>query len=84
MARNFFYGPGFDNWDLAVTKNTSITEHVKFQLRIESYNIANHVHFAKPVNNTGDANFGLSLSQVGQSDGSTGARQIQISGRINF
>jgi len=84
VARNFFYGPGFDNWDAAFTKTTSITEHVKFQLRAETYNLANHVHFAKPVNAISSPNFGLSLSQVGQNDGTTGARQFQVSGRLNF
>jgi hypothetical protein len=84
VARNFFYGPGFDNWDLALQKSTAITERLKFQLRIESYNIANHVHFAKPDNLLADATFGESLSQVGQNDGTTGARQFQIGAKLIF
>lgn len=84
VSRNFFYGPGLDNWDVALAKTTSIGERVKFQLRLESYNIANHVHFAKPDNKIEDATFGLSLSQVGQSDGTTGARQVQIGAKLIF
>jgi len=42
----------------------------------------NRVQFAKPDNNTADANFGYSLLQVGEDDSTTGARQIQR--RANF
>ena len=84
VARNFFYGPGEDTWDLALAKTTSIRENVKFQLRIESYNIANHPQFAKPTNNISSPTFGQSLSQVGQSDGTTGARQFQFAGKLIF
>jgi hypothetical protein len=82
--RNSFYGPGINNWDLNLAKNTRITERIGFQLRFEVYNVFNRVHFAKPDNYLGDPLFGYSTSQVGQNDGTTGARQIQIGAKLTF
>ena len=83
-VRNAFYGPGINNWDMNLAKTTQITERVNLQLRFEVYNVFNRAHFAKPDNTLGDANFGYSTSQVGQNDGTTGARQIQIGAKLNF
>jgi hypothetical protein len=84
LVRNAFYGPGINNWDLNFAKTTKITERVSFQLRWEIYNVFNRPHFAKPDNTIGDTLFGYSTSQVGQNDGTTGARQMQIGGRLIF
>ena len=68
-----------------LAKTVGITERVKFQLRVESYNIFNRPDFSKTPNNyTYDSNFGYSYSQIGQPDGTTGARQFQIAGKITF
>jgi hypothetical protein len=83
-VRNAFYGPGINNWDMNFSKTTKITEKVDFQLRWEVYNLFNRPHFAKPDNNIGDALFGYSTGQVGQNDGTTGARQMQIGARLSF
>jgi hypothetical protein len=41
-------GPTYKQWDLAIYKNTAITEHVNMQLRAEFFNILNHPNFANP------------------------------------
>jgi len=86
VVRNQWYGPGVNNWDAALSKTTSLTERCKFQLRFETYNLFNRVQFAKPNNQTQYAGsfFGYSFSQVGQNDGTTGARQIQIGAKVTF
>ncbi len=48
MQRNSIYGPRFFDLDFAITKDTSITEHVTLQLRAEFFNIFNHPNFALP------------------------------------
>jgi hypothetical protein len=48
MQRNSVYGPRFFDLDFAITKDTSITEHVSLQLRAEFFNIFNHPNFALP------------------------------------
>lgn len=84
VERNNWYGPGVNNWNLSLSKTTGLTERVKFQLRFETYNVFNRVQFSKPSNNTSSSNFGYSLSQVGQNDGTTGARQIQLGAKVLF
>jgi hypothetical protein len=85
LPRNYFYGPGLNNWDFEVSKDTSITERAKFELRFEFYNLFNHVHFAQPGNQLSDpGTLGVSTAEVGRPDGTTGARQIQIASKIIF
>jgi len=49
LGRNSLVGPTYKQWDFALYKNTTITEHLKLQLRAEFYNILNHPNFANPV-----------------------------------
>ena len=46
--RNSLVGPDYRNWDLAIYKNTAITERFNMQLRAEFFNILNHPNFASP------------------------------------
>jgi hypothetical protein len=43
--RNSLRGPGINNWDFALYKDTSINESMKVQLRMEAYNVFNHTQF---------------------------------------
>jgi len=84
VGRNHWYGPGINNWNFNLAKTTAITERLKFQLRFEFYNMFNRPQFGKPENIIGNPLFGYSTSQVGQNDGTTGARQVQIGAKLNF
>jgi Carboxypeptidase regulatory-like domain len=84
LLRNQFNGPGINNWDISLAKTTTINERFTFQLRFEFYNLFNRTQFAKPDTNIQDSLFGYSSSQVGQNDGTTGARQVQIGAKLNF
>ena len=46
LGRNTFYGPGVNNWDLSMYRDIGITERVKAQLRLESYNTFNHTQYS--------------------------------------
>jgi len=48
LGRNALIGPTYKQWDLALYKNTSLSERVKLQLRAEFFNILNHPNFANP------------------------------------
>ncbi|HEV2698875.1 MAG TPA: TonB-dependent receptor [Terriglobales bacterium] len=48
LGRNSLSGPTYKQWDLAIYKNTAITEHVNMQLRAEFFNVLNHPNFANP------------------------------------
>ncbi|HTW57315.1 MAG TPA: carboxypeptidase regulatory-like domain-containing protein [Terriglobales bacterium] len=45
VPRRFFYGPGIDNFDLALTKMLKVTESKSFEFRLEAFNALNHAQF---------------------------------------
>ena len=85
LARNRFYGPGINNWDMLLQKTSRLSERVNLQLRAESYNLFNRVQFGQPGNlifNPGT--FGQSTSEARQADLTTGARQMQFGMKLSF
>jgi len=46
--RRFFYGPGMDNYDMALLKNVRLTEAKSLQFRVEAFNAFNHAQFFGP------------------------------------
>jgi hypothetical protein len=77
-ADNTLRLPGVANWDLALFKETHVTEHVAFELRVESFNLFNRVQFAGPVTSVGSSTAGQISAQAND------ARTLQLAGRINF
>jgi hypothetical protein len=63
--RRFFYGPGADNFDMAVAKNLALTESKSLLFRVEAFNVFNHTQFngATSVDgNIGSSTFGNAIS----------------------
>jgi hypothetical protein len=48
-SRRFFYGPGINNFDMALHKTTKITESKSIELRFETFNTFNHAQFYGPT-----------------------------------
>ncbi len=48
IGRNAFIGPNLRTFDLALVKNTRITERFNAQFRIESFNLFNRANFSNP------------------------------------
>jgi hypothetical protein len=48
MGRNSVYGPGFTNMDLALVKNTKISERLNLQLRADAFDVLNHPNYGQP------------------------------------
>ena len=85
VGRNHFFGPGYNNFDLVVAKLTSISERVKLETRIETYNLFNRVQFDQPGNQIQDpSTFGLSTNTITRADGTTSARQLQVAMKLVF
>jgi hypothetical protein len=85
LSRNKFYGPGINNWNTALMKDQALGDRVKLQLRFEFYNLFNRVQLGQPVNTIASVGtFGTSDYQVGEPDGTTGARQIQFALKLIF
>jgi hypothetical protein len=61
--RRFFHGPGFNNFDMGLTKRIPISEQKAFEIRGEFFNIFNHAQFNNPSGNiSNQANFGIVTS----------------------
>jgi hypothetical protein len=43
--RRFFYGPGIENFDMALIKDVRLNESKRIQLRLEAFNVFNHAQF---------------------------------------
>lgn len=87
IGRNPYYGPGYVNTDVVFQKTQSLVEGVKLVFRAESYNVLNHPNFASPATSAltfTSSQFGISTAQLGQNDGTTGARQIQGALKLVF
>ena len=85
LGRNYYRGPGVNNWDMVLQKSLSLSERVNLQFRAESYNVFNRVQFGQPGNLTSNAGtFGQSTSEVKRPDLTTGARQIQFGMKLSF
>jgi len=57
--RRFFHGPGLDNWNLALHKDTMIREGMTLQIRAEFFNAFNHAQFSNPNGLVSGTTFGL-------------------------
>jgi hypothetical protein len=65
--RRFFYGPGMNNFDIALLKNVAITESKSLEFRLEGFNAFNHAQFYGPASVNGNINsatFGAVVSSA--------------------
>jgi hypothetical protein len=63
--RRFFYGPGAENFDMAVAKKLALTESKSLLFRMEAFNVFNHTQFTGPGSvdgNIGSSTFGNAIS----------------------
>ncbi len=81
VHRNAVQGPGYENVNFSLFKNFEIHEDVKFQFRVETFNLFNHPSPANPSAGNlalGSSSFGTITTVQGAS------RVIQLAGKINF
>jgi outer membrane receptor protein involved in Fe transport len=95
LPRNYMRGPGYINFDMAFSKTTSITERMKFEFRVEFFNIFNHANFLNPGSTNltsgstgsfqgGGSGTNINDPQFGQITSTYDPRIIQLAGRISF
>jgi len=78
--RRFFYGPGADNFDMAVAKLLSITESKSLLFRVEAFNVFNHTQFNGPTAIDGD----IGSSTFGNAINAAAPRILQGALKFNF
>lgn len=74
-----FRNPGVAWTDFSVKKETSITEHVNLELRLDTYNLFNRVNLTGVDNNYGDFS-----PNFGTTSGNLNPRYMVIVGRLTF
>lgn len=77
LGRNALTGPGFANWDLGIFKNTSLTETVQSQFRVEFFNALNRANFKNP-------NPYMDSSRFGRITSAYGGRELQFALKLYF
>jgi Carboxypeptidase regulatory-like domain len=83
-GRNIIEGPGFEDVDFSLTKNTQIKEGVNVQFRAEAFNVLNHPNFSQPNQTFTASDFGkITTTRTARGDlGSS--RQIQFGLKFMF
>jgi len=82
LGRNVIIGPGFQNTDFSIVKNTSFSEKLRAQFRVEFFDLFNHANFGQPRNVVGTPAFGR-ISSTRFPTGETGSsRQIQFAVKL--
>jgi hypothetical protein len=96
LPRNYLRGPGFWQADLMLSKDFRIRDAQAFQVRVEIFNITNHLNYENPVANLPNGTpgvpftdaqagtFGYMLGPLNRTVGLGTARQTQISLRYTF
>jgi hypothetical protein len=78
VGRNTVYGPGRQTLDLALQREFSFTEQIKFQIRAEAFNALNHSNLGTPNRFVNTPQFGTIT------EAATPGREIQFGVRLSF
>jgi len=89
LGRNLFDGPGLGDLDLSLFRKFQLSERLRGEFRIETFNFTNTPAFADPNVTLGSADFGKITGTLGglvanQSVGGTGARTLQLGVKLIF
>jgi hypothetical protein len=79
-ARRFFYGPGSENFDMALSKKFTLTESMGLLFRLEAFNVFNHPQFFGPLSVNGV----LGSSGFGQVVSAAPPRILQAAVKFTF
>lgn len=80
--RRYFYGPGMNNYDMALLKNLALSESKSMQFRLEGFNVFNHAGFFGPQ--AVDGNIGDLGSTFGQLVNADPPRLLQLGIKFLF
>jgi hypothetical protein len=86
-GRNQFYGPGYIQDNLSLTKNFQLTERALFEFRADAIQLSNTPQFSNPQSGITSTTFGQITGTVGSGSGVNGiggGRSFQLAGIIRF
>ena len=77
-------GPGFNNTDFSVSKNTTLGEKLRLQFRAEFFDLFNHANLGQPGNIVGTPDFGRITNTRFPTGESGSSRQVQFAVKLIF
>ncbi len=87
LGRNSIIGPGFEDIDFSLYKDTKLTERTTLQFRADAFNVFNHPNFGQP-NRIVSTAAGNSFGQITSTRAPVGdfgsSRQIQLALKLLF
>jgi hypothetical protein len=84
LGRNVIIGPGFNNADFSVLKDTKLSESLRLQFRVEIFDVFNHPSFGQPGRVVGTPGFGRITNTRFPTGDSGSSRQIQLAVKAIF
>jgi hypothetical protein len=79
-APRYFFGPGLDNFDMALQKYLRVTESSRIEFRLEAFNVFNHAQFFGSTVVNGDVN----STAFGQINSADAPRLVQAAVKFAF
>jgi hypothetical protein len=80
VSPRYFFGPGLENWDMALQKYVAVTESSRLEFRLEAFNVFNHTQFFGSTAVAGDVN----ASSFGQINSADAPRILQAAVKFAF
>ncbi|HUI56535.1 MAG TPA: TonB-dependent receptor [Bryobacteraceae bacterium] len=87
LGRNVIIGPGFEDVDLSLFKDTKLTERTTVEFRVDTFNLFNHPNFGQPnriVSTTAGNSFGQITSTRFPVGDAGSSRQLQLALKFIF
>jgi hypothetical protein len=85
LGRNVVTGPGWSDLDLALVKNTRVSERFRLQMRADAFDTLNHANFTNPGTTVGSTTLGIITGGTRYAAGDFGtSRQLQLSMKLLF
>jgi Carboxypeptidase regulatory-like domain/TonB dependent receptor-like, beta-barrel len=78
--RRFFYGPGIENFDLALIKRVSFEKTRHVEIRLEAFNVFNHPQFY----GAGSVDGNIVSPTFGEIEAAAAPRFIQLAAKVSF
>jgi TonB dependent receptor len=78
--RRFFYGPGIENFDMALIKNVPLGGSKALQVRLEAFNVFNHPQFY----GAGAVDGNIASPTFGNIEAAAAPRFIQLAAKLSF
>ena len=78
--RRFFYGPGIENFDMALIKNVPLGGSKALQVRLEAFNVFNHPQFY----GAGAVDGNIASPTFGEIEAAAAPRFLQLAAKFSF